>query len=183
MFSRLAFFHTYISSKNRYTVIKYSLLLTIKIIRALLHNMWVYNKSTRMAGTCKSSIPCTAQHPWCVLWARCETASASEAQLSDPDFHRCIQQGTRMSVLLTEIQTYIHLVGDTHTQFTHTQTCVCTVKSAQDESVKRKRPGDQAQPAWVHERQILLQQPDLILWPGHSFSGRGKGCGCHLPGL
>jgi len=25
------------------------------------------------------------------------------------------------------------------------------------------QPGDQAQPAWVHERQVLLDQPDLLL--------------------
>jgi len=24
-------------------------------------------------------------------------------------------------------------------------------------------PGDQAQPAWVHERRVLLDQPDLLL--------------------
>jgi len=25
------------------------------------------------------------------------------------------------------------------------------------------QPGDQTQPAWVHERQVLLDQPDLLL--------------------
>jgi len=25
------------------------------------------------------------------------------------------------------------------------------------------QPGDHAQPAWVHERQVLLDQPDLLL--------------------
>jgi len=32
-------------------------------------------------------------------------------------------------------------------------------------------PGDQAQPAWVHERQVLLDQPDLLLRPGDLPSG------------
>jgi len=45
------------------------------------------------------------------------------------------------------------------------------------------QPGDQAQPAWVHERQVLLDQPHLLLWPGDSPSGWGKGCGCYLLGL
>jgi len=31
--------------------------------------------------------------------------------------------------------------------------------------------GDQAQPAWVHERQVLLDQPDLLLRPGDPPSG------------
>ena len=44
-------------------------------------------------------------------------------------------------------------------------------------------PGDQAQPVWVHERQVLLDQPDLLLWLGDPPSGWGKGSGCYLPGL
>jgi len=34
-----------------------------------------------------------------------------------------------------------------------------------------RQPGDQAQPAWVHERQVLLDQSDLLLGPGDLPSG------------
>jgi len=35
----------------------------------------------------------------------------------------------------------------------------------------KDNPGDRAQPAWVCERQVLLDQPDLLLWPGDPPSG------------
>lgn len=39
------------------------------------------------------------------------------------------------------------------------------------------QPGDQAQPAQVCERQVLLDWPDL-LWQDNLFGGRGKGSEC-----
>ncbi|KAK4824608.1 hypothetical protein QYF61_016877 [Mycteria americana] len=36
------------------------------------------------------------------------------------------------------------------------------------------QPGDQAQPAWVHERQVLLDQPDLLLRSGDHLVDEGK---------
>ena len=42
------------------------------------------------------------------------------------------------------------------------------------------QPGDQAQPAWVYARQVLLDQCDL-LWQGDLLSGWRKGCGYCLP--
>ena len=45
------------------------------------------------------------------------------------------------------------------------------------------QPGDQAQPAWIQDREVLFDQPDLLLWPGDLPSGRGKGCQWCPPGL
>lgn len=44
-------------------------------------------------------------------------------------------------------------------------------------------PWGQAEPAQVYERQLLLDQPDLLLWQGNLRSGWGKCCRCCLLGL
>lgn len=41
------------------------------------------------------------------------------------------------------------------------------------------QPRDQAQPPWVHSRQLLLDQPGLQ-WQGGPLYGWGKGCRCCL---
>ena len=52
-----------------------------------------------------------------------------------------------------------------------------------DHTASAGQPGDQAQPAWFHERQILLDQPDLLLWLNDQPSGWGKVCWHSLPSL
>lgn len=44
-------------------------------------------------------------------------------------------------------------------------------------------PGDQAQPAWVHKRQVVLDQPHLLLGLGDQTGRREKGWRCSLPRL
>jgi len=38
------------------------------------------------------------------------------------------------------------------------------------------QPGYQAQSVWVHERQVLPDQPHLLLWPSDLLGGWGKVC-------
>ena len=45
-----------------------------------------------------------------------------------------------------------------------------------------RQRGDQSYPAWVHEGQVLLDQPDL-LWLSDLPGGWGKGCWYGLPWL
>lgn len=79
-------FHTYISSKTRYAVIKYLLLITIKIIRALLHTMQVCNKQ----------IYRTKSFPWDCEWQRSVKAQShtnpwyAPQVCCDHNFHRYI---------------------------------------------------------------------------------------------
>lgn len=48
---------------------------------------------------------------------------------------------------------------------------------------EHRQPGDQTQPAWVYERQGLLDRPDLSLWQSDPLSEWEEDCGCILFGL
>jgi len=39
------------------------------------------------------------------------------------------------------------------------------------------------QPAWLHQGQVLPDQPSGLLWWSDCISGQGKNYGCHLSGL
>lgn len=41
--------------------------------------------------------------------------------------------------------------------------------------------GDWGQPAWLHQGQVLSDQPSGLQWWSDSTSGQGKGYKCHLP--
>lgn len=43
------------------------------------------------------------------------------------------------------------------------------------------QPSDQAQSAWVYLRQVLLDEPDLLLQQDDMLSEQGKGCGRDIP--
>jgi len=43
--------------------------------------------------------------------------------------------------------------------------------------------GDSRQPAWLHHRQVLPDQPSGLLWWSDYIRGQGKSYGCHLSGL
>jgi len=43
--------------------------------------------------------------------------------------------------------------------------------------------GDQAQSTWVHERQVLFNQPDLLLWSSDPLDEWRKSCRCSTPRL
>lgn len=52
-----------------------------------------------------------------------------------------------------------------------------------DHTARAWHPGDRARPARAHERQVVLAQHHLLLWPCDRIGRWGKGCWASLPRL